>query len=94
MMAHKPTLIDWVLRPGRERRERVRAAEAKVERLVAEGGREEALRAIRSLRNLAHADPDARREAHALQAALDRLSPAPPRPPRTDTATRMLYRDD
>lgn len=93
-MVDKLSLTDWLLRPWRARAERKRAAEAKVRRLVAEGGRDGALHVIHDLRKRAYADPIARREAHALQTALDRLSPAPPRTARADTATRMLYRDD
>jgi len=93
-MFDKLSLKRWFFGLRRTRADRAEAAEAKVRQFIADGGREAALRAIRALRNLAHSDPAARREAHALQAALDRLSPAPPRIPRTDTATRMLYRDD
>lgn len=93
-MAKTPTFRDWLLRPWRERAALAQAAEARACELIADGGRERALNVIRELRKVAHADPSAARQAHALQAAVDRLAPAPPRPPRADTATRMLYRDD
>lgn len=93
-MAKTTTFIVWLLRPWRERAEFARAAEDRARELVAAGGREGAMREVRELRYVASADPAAARRAHALQAAIDRLVPAPARSPRYDTATRMLYRDD